>query len=104
MPQLLPVPYHPQKADGYCLAACAQMVLHYWGIVVDQEQLARQLGVESGVGVPAGRIKRLASRSMSVTYDLNEPLPQSVNPANPLSIFRPDDSKDLIALAPITWL
>lgn len=72
MPQLLPVPYHPQKADGYCLAACAQMVLPYWGIVVDQEQLARQLGVESGVGVPAGRIKRLASRSMSVTYDVGE--------------------------------
>jgi ABC-type glycerol-3-phosphate transport system permease component len=27
MLQLRPVPYHPQIADGYCLAACVQMVL-----------------------------------------------------------------------------
>lgn len=69
MPQQLPVPYHPQKADGYCLVACAQMVLHYWGITTDQEQLARQLGVEPGIGVPAGRITRLVSHGTLVTYE-----------------------------------
>jgi hypothetical protein len=61
MPRPLPVPFYPQIADGYCLAACAQMVLHYWSIVVDQKQIAGQLNVVPGVGVPASRIKRLSS-------------------------------------------
>ena len=69
MPLILSVPYHPQKTDGYCLAACAQMMLRYWGIAADQEHLAQQLGVEPGVGAPAERIKRLASRDIQVIYD-----------------------------------
>lgn len=68
MPQPLSLPYHPQKAEGYCLAACAQMVLHYWGIVTDQHQLSVQLGVIAGVGVPASRITRLASRQITALY------------------------------------
>lgn len=72
MPKRLSVPHHYQKAKGYCLAACVQMVFHYWGIDADQERLARQLGVEPGIGVPASHIKRLASRAISVTYDTGE--------------------------------
>lgn len=68
MPQLLPVPYHPQKVNGYCLAACAQMILHYWGMLREQEELAQFLGVEPEVGVPAGRISRLKSLAMDVIY------------------------------------
>jgi ABC-type bacteriocin/lantibiotic exporter with double-glycine peptidase domain len=69
MPPLLPVPYHPQKANGYCLATCAQMVLAYWRLNADQEQLADRLGVIPGVGVPAGRITRLASAQLTALYD-----------------------------------
>jgi ABC-type bacteriocin/lantibiotic exporter with double-glycine peptidase domain len=72
MPQLLPVPYQPQKADGYCLAACAQMVLHYWGVVADQAQLAQELGIEPGAGAPAGRIERLVSYGLTVLYEIGE--------------------------------
>ena len=72
MPPLLPVPYHPQKANGYCLAACAQMVLHYWGITAAQEHLARVLGVEPEVGAPAGRITRLQYHRLVVTYNIGE--------------------------------
>jgi ABC-type bacteriocin/lantibiotic exporter with double-glycine peptidase domain len=72
MPRQLPVPYFPQKNKGYCLAACAQMVLGYWGIVADQDKLAYQLGVEPGVGVPARRIRRLASKSLGVIYESGE--------------------------------
>lgn len=72
MPPLLPVPYHPQLADGYCLAACAQMVLHHAGIVVEQAKLAHQLGVEPDVGTPASRINQLASRRIKVTYAIGE--------------------------------
>lgn len=72
MPLLLPVPPHPQKTNGYCLAACAQMVLHYWDIVAEQEQLAQLLGVEPEVGAPAGRITRLKYRGLAVTYATGE--------------------------------
>ena len=72
MPQPLPVPYYAQKADGYCLAACAQMVFGYWGMAVEQERLARQLGVEPGVGVPARQITRLASSRLIVTYQAGD--------------------------------
>jgi hypothetical protein len=48
------------------------MVLGYWGMATDQEQLARQLGVESGIGVPAGRVRRLASNRLAVTYQLGD--------------------------------
>ncbi|MBE2197403.1 MAG: C39 family peptidase [Anaerolinea sp.] len=72
MPQRLSLPYHRQKADGYCLAACAQMVLHYWGILSEQNQLAGQMGVMPNIGVPASRIVRLASREITPLYDVGE--------------------------------
>jgi ABC-type bacteriocin/lantibiotic exporter with double-glycine peptidase domain len=72
MPPPLPVPYQPQIADGYCLAACAQMILAYWGLPANQEALAGRLGVISGVGVPAGRITRLASAQVTAVYDTGD--------------------------------
>ncbi|MBP8003238.1 MAG: C39 family peptidase [Chloroflexi bacterium] len=72
MPPPLPVPFHPQKANGYCLAACAQMVLHFWGIAADQERLAQLLGVEPEVGAPAGRISRLKSYDVTIIYESGE--------------------------------
>ncbi len=72
MPQRLSLPYHRQKAEGYCLAACAQMVLHYWGILTEQDELAEQMGVIPNIGVPASRIMRLASREITPLYDVGE--------------------------------
>ena len=69
MPQSLSIPFHPQIADGYCLAACAQMVLHYWGIQQDQADLAQQLGVRRDVGTPASHIRQLANPDLAVHYD-----------------------------------
>lgn len=45
------------------------MVLHYWDDLVEQEELAQELGVEAGVGAPAGRITRLSSRGLDVIYE-----------------------------------
>ncbi|MBE7469862.1 MAG: hypothetical protein DPW09_20670 [Anaerolineae bacterium] len=42
MSNSLPIPHRPQLADGYCLPACVQMVLAYWGIERDQAELAVQ--------------------------------------------------------------
>ncbi|WP_374689395.1 C39 family peptidase, partial [Promineifilum sp.] len=50
MPKPLPVPFHAQSKQGYCLAACAQMVLAYYGQARDQERLAAQLKVEPYLG------------------------------------------------------
>ena len=72
MPQRLSLPYHRQKAEGYCLAACAQMVLHYWGFLTEQNQLAEQMDVIPDIGVPASRITRLASREITPIYDIGE--------------------------------
>jgi ABC-type bacteriocin/lantibiotic exporter with double-glycine peptidase domain len=72
MPQRLPVPFYPQNSDGYCLAACAQMVFEYWGQVLDQERIADLLGVEPGVGVPAGRITRFHLHRFQTIYGIGD--------------------------------
>lgn len=82
----LPVPYFHQLADGYCLPACVQMVLAYQGIERSQHQIARQLKVIAGAGVPASRWSRLASNSLEVDYrpgtmaDLENALHQNIPP------------------------
>jgi ABC-type bacteriocin/lantibiotic exporter with double-glycine peptidase domain len=48
------------------------MVLHYWGVEKEQEELAQLFGVEPEVGVPAGRISRLKVFDMNVIYDEGE--------------------------------
>lgn len=68
MSSILQVPHRPQLADGYCLPACVQMVLAYWGIEQDQTRLARQLGMIRGAGVPASRLRRLNSQRLAVAY------------------------------------
>lgn len=72
MPELLPVPFHRQITNGYCLAACAQMVLEYWETPLSQEQIARQLNVIPGVGAPAGRLSSFSSDEMTVIYESGE--------------------------------
>jgi hypothetical protein len=56
MAQPLSVPFHRQKAAGYCLPACAQMVLAYQQVSYTQEELAQQLGLIEAFGVPTRSI------------------------------------------------
>ena len=51
------------------MAACAQMVLAYWGSIYDQAELAGNLGVQPYLGAPARNIHRLASRKHQVTVE-----------------------------------
>lgn len=86
MSKLLPVPPKFQLADGYCLPACIQMVLAYWGIERDQSDLARQLRLIPRAGVPGSHVRWLASDRLDVTYrsgnlaDLTAALDQGVPP------------------------
>ena len=69
---LLQVPHRLQLADGYCLPACVQMVLAYWGIEQDQRILAVQMETIADGGTPGPRVKRLQSRRLNVTYGEGE--------------------------------
>ncbi|MEZ4728793.1 MAG: C39 family peptidase [Caldilineaceae bacterium] len=86
MLRALSIPHKVQLADGYCLPACAQMVLAYWGEDRDQRKLARQLQTIAGAGTPGSRLTRLASRRLEITYgsgelaDLQQALDQSIPP------------------------
>jgi ABC-type bacteriocin/lantibiotic exporter with double-glycine peptidase domain len=86
MSKALPVPPKFQVADGYCLPACIQMVLTYWGIERDQTDLARQLRMIPRAGTPASRVLLLASATLDVTYrngtlaDLTAALGQGIPP------------------------
>lgn len=66
MSNLLPVPFKPQLAEGYCLPACAEMVLAFYGIRITQEQLARLFETQPPMGTPFPRIMRLEKRGVSV--------------------------------------
>lgn len=62
----LAVPHRKQADFGYCLPACAEMVLTFFGVARSQVELAQQLGMIPGVGVPASRVARLASAEIAV--------------------------------------
>jgi ABC-type bacteriocin/lantibiotic exporter with double-glycine peptidase domain len=86
MSDILQVPHYQQLANGYCLPACVQMVLAYWGVPADQAELAQKLQMIPGAGTPGSRLNLLASRSLSVSYgegelhDLQEALSIGVPP------------------------
>lgn len=67
MTHVIPLPHYPQSADGLCLAACARMVLAYWGHVMDEETLAERLGIQPW-GAPATAIQRLSRWGWQVDY------------------------------------
>ena len=49
MPKLF-VPHVRQIEDGYCLPACVEMVLVFYGIHRPQAQIAKQLDIIEGAG------------------------------------------------------
>ena len=64
---LLPIPHHPQRDDGDCLAACAAMVLDYLSVSADYDRLLRLLGVKP-YGTPGSRLNNLADLGVHVRY------------------------------------
>lgn len=68
MSNILSVPHHSQLADGYCLPACVQMVLAYWGVEREQADLAKQLQIMVGAGTPGNRVRLLASKTLDIFY------------------------------------
>ena len=87
--KLLNVPYCPQADDGYCLAACVQMVLTYLGVSRTQDRLARELDVCPPLGAPASNVTRLRSNTLDVTFTSGglDDLQSHVARGNPPIVF-----------------
>lgn len=64
---LLPVPHFEQSDYGYCLPACARMVLSYQNRQMSERELAEILGTQS-FGTPISHINHLAALQCQVTY------------------------------------
>lgn len=63
---LLPVPFTQQKMGGHCLAACADMVLHYIGRPTRYKRLLKLLKIRDGVGTGFPNISRLEKLGVTV--------------------------------------
>ncbi len=64
----LQIPHFQQKVDEFCLPACVQMVLAFWGIQREQVEIAKELGTIPNAGTPGSRLRRLQSPLIEITY------------------------------------
>jgi ABC-type bacteriocin/lantibiotic exporter with double-glycine peptidase domain len=64
---ILPVPHFEQSDEGYCLPACARMVLAYLGIERTEAEISQLLGTTE-FGTPARAIQRLSLWGIEVNY------------------------------------
>jgi ABC-type bacteriocin/lantibiotic exporter with double-glycine peptidase domain len=67
MSKILPVPHFQQSDEGYCLPACARMVLSYLDMEQDEASLRQTLGTKR-YGTPSFAIERLSSANLQVIY------------------------------------
>ena len=67
MTDLIALPHYPQSAQGFCLAACARMVLAYWGEAASEKDVVELLGIGTW-GVPASAIRSLSQWGWDVSY------------------------------------
>ena len=65
MSAILPVPHYRQSKEGYCLPACARMVLAYLGIERTEAEISQLLGTR-GIGTPGFAIQRLTAWGVQV--------------------------------------
>ncbi len=72
MPGTLSVPHFRQHSDGNCLSACVQMVCAYYNLQVEQSDIADQMRVIPGFGVPGSRLRLLRLAGLEVIYRSGE--------------------------------
>ncbi|MCO5214428.1 MAG: C39 family peptidase, partial [Caldilinea sp.] len=65
MSRLSRVRYEAQLEDGYCLPACARMVLAALDVPLSQQAIALRLQT-SDAGTPFSRLRRLADANLNV--------------------------------------
>ncbi len=65
MSRISRVRYEAQLEDGYCLAACARMVLAAFDVPLSQQKIALRLQT-SDAGTPFSRLRHLAEPTLHV--------------------------------------
>ncbi len=64
---LLPVTHHLQRYPADCLAACAAMVLDYFGRLVAYDRLIQLMRIDLTVGAPYRHLQLLDALGITVT-------------------------------------
>jgi ABC-type bacteriocin/lantibiotic exporter with double-glycine peptidase domain len=67
MSDFLPIPHFRQFDEGYCLPACARMVLSYLGLDQSEDEISRILGTKR-FGTPIFAIQKLATSDLQVIF------------------------------------
>ena len=67
MSKVLPVLHFQQSDEGYCLPACARMVLNYLGLEWKEASISQILGTKR-YGTPSFAIERLSDPALQVIY------------------------------------
>ena len=88
MPRHLVVEHCLQEESQGCLAACAQIVLRFFGVRRTQRELNRLFGL-TVAGVPASRILRLSQFGVTAVYKsgYEQVLSTTIEQGNPLIAF-----------------
>jgi len=89
MPLPNPIIHVNQLADGYCLAACAEMALLQWGIQTTQKQLASLLNIRPGFGTPFSSIRAITRYGVDLqifSWQGIEVLKKSLDTPNAIAI------------------
>ena len=61
------LPHFQQSAPGYCLPACACMVLARLGLELSEAEIGRHLGTQE-YGTPGAAVLLLSTLNLRVTY------------------------------------
>ena len=67
MADLISLPHYQQSDEGYCLSACARMMLAYLGMDMAEAEVSRVLGAQE-FGAPSFAVQRLTALKLRVTY------------------------------------
>ena len=77
MSDLISLPHYQQSAEGYCLPACARMVLAYLGLELTEAEVSRTLGAQE-YGTP--QIVTIDFNGTPVTLLHFHPTPTNLGP------------------------
>lgn len=67
MTNIISISHFQQSTDGYCLPACARMVLAYLGMEYAEDEISRILGTKE-FGTPSFAIQKLTRLQLQVVY------------------------------------
>ncbi|MBI3913049.1 MAG: C39 family peptidase [Chloroflexi bacterium] len=90
MPSIIRLPHLPQEHDFSCVAACARMVLAFYGKPISEAELRRILKTRPGIGTHPIHLRNLESLGVAATWpypSTSAELQQLVDAGHPIIAF-----------------